>query len=73
MRKASPKEDRLCGSIYVTFFKDKILRKHDSVVVASVGDKGKVCQLCLLYFLCFLMFCSGGLTDLGEIARPRNC
>lgn len=72
VRKASPKEDTLWGSICVTFFKDKILEKHDSLVGASVGDRGKeVFQLCLLYFLYFLMFCSlGALLILGRLPVP---
>ena len=72
MRKASPKDGTLCGSIYVTFFKDSILEKHDSLVVASVGDRGKeVCQLRLLYVLYFLIFCFlGALLILGRLPVP---
>ena len=72
VRKASPKDDTLCGSIYVTFFKDNILEKHDSLVVASVGDRGKeVCQLRLLYVLYFLIFCFlGALLILGRLPVP---
>ena len=37
--KPIPEDDVLYGSIYITFFKDKILEKYDSLVVASVRER----------------------------------